>query len=507
MSEDPAKVIGDYCTTYNVDGAEPSVEALCALHDIQAGANAGLDVFFLLFAGAAVFLMQAGFAMLCAGSIRSKNVKNIMLKNLLDACGGALGFFFLGYGLAYGKNGTADVRFIGNADFLLLDTDTGEGYIFFFFQFAFAATAATIVAGTVAERCKMSAYLCYSVFLTAFVYPVIVHAGWASDGFLSAFNTNKLYMDQGALDFAGSAIVHLTGGTTALIAAVILGPRRGRFYDDDGNPLDTPGEIRGHSAALQVLGTFLLWFGWYGFNPGSALKAAPDGYHDVMGLAAVTTTLAAASGAISALAIDTLYEFTQTGEVSYEITMAMNGSLGGLVAITAGCSVIQPWLSVIVGFIGGIIYFSFSKFLVYFRIDDAVDAIPVHFANGIWGVLAVGLFSDPVLQGRVYSSTAHHGWFYNFNDATLLLIELILVLFVIAWVSACMIPFFVLLKCFGLFRVDPLEEEVGLDVSHHRGSAYYDDGPTDDAIQALNDSRHGRKSGGNDVYEDPSGTA
>jgi len=420
-----------------------------------------------------------------------------MLKNLLDACGGALGFFFLGYGLAYGGSDGGGVRFIGYNDFLLLETaksDTpGEDYIFFFFQFAFAATAATIVAGTVAERCKMSAYLCYSVFLTAVVYPVIVHAGWASDGFLSAFNTGNLYMDQGAIDFAGSAVVHLTGGTTALIAAVILGPRRGRFYDDDGQPLETPGIIKGHSAALQVLGTFILWFGWYGFNPGSALAGFGEspGYHDVVGLAAVTTTLAAASGAVGALAIDTFYEYTQTAEISYEITMAMNGCLGGLVAITAGCSVIQPWVSVIVGFIGGIIYFSFSKFLVYFRIDDAVDAIPVHFANGIWGVIAVGLFSDPVLQLRTYGSNVHHGWFYNFSDAHLLLIEFILVLFVIAWVSACMIPFFVVLKCFGLFRVDPLEEEVGLDVSHHRGHAYYDDTPSASALQALNDSRHG----------------
>lgn len=418
-----------------------------------------------------------------------------MLKNLLDACGGALGFFFLGYGLAYGKTDTAPVRFIGNTDFLLLKTansdNVGYNYIYFFFQFAFAATAATIVAGTVAERCKMSAYLCYSVFLTAFVYPVIVHAGWAADGFLSAFNTTKPYMGQGAIDFAGSAIVHLTGGTTALIAAVILGPRRGRFYDDDGNALETPGEIEGHSTALQVLGTFILWFGWYGFNPGSALLAAPEGYHDVIGIAAVTTTLAAASGAVGGLAIDTLYEYIKTGEVSYEITMVMNGCLGGLVAITAGCSVIEPWLAVIVGFIGGLIYFGFSKFLIYFRIDDAVDAIPVHFANGIWGVIAVGLFSNPELQGRVYTYTKHYGWFYNFKDAHLLLIEFILVLFVIAWVSACMIPFFVVLKYCGLFRVDPLEEEVGLDISHHRGAAYNLSGPDEDAIQKLNASRHG----------------
>merc|ERR1719223_1821658 len=241
--------------------------------------------------------MQAGFAMLCAGSVRQKNVKNIMLKNLLDACGGAIGFYTLGYGLSYGGEGT----FIGDTSFALKGFSSGPEYIGFFFQFAFAATAATIVAGTVAERCKMAAYLCYSVFLTAFVYPVVVHSTWASNGFLSAFNSGNLFFETGVIDFAGSGVVHLTGGATALIAAIILGPRKGRFYDEDGNKLATPADFSGHSSSLQVLGTFILWFGWYGFNPGSALAASPAGYHNVIGLAAVTTTLAAAAGCVTAM--------------------------------------------------------------------------------------------------------------------------------------------------------------------------------------------------------------
>lgn len=203
-------------------------------------------------------MMQAGFAMLCAGSVRAKNVKNIMLKNLLDACGGAIGFYTVGYGFAYGGDTKVGSTFIGSSYFGLRDFDNWAG---FFFQFAFAATAATIVAGTVAERCKMAAYLCYSVFLTGFVYPVVVHSIWSSNGFLSAFNNESYFRDVGCVDFAGSGVVHMTGGVTALVAAIVLGPRKGRFHDEDGNPLETPVAFQPHSVALQVLGTFILWFG------------------------------------------------------------------------------------------------------------------------------------------------------------------------------------------------------------------------------------------------------
>ena len=297
-----------------------------------------LNVFYSLICGAMIFLMQCGFAMLCAGSIRQKNVKNIMLKNILDACGGAIGYFTIGYALAYGSNG----KFVGETggQYLLNSYQKGAGeYIDFFFQFTFAATAATIVAGTVAERCKMTAYLFYSLFLTAFVYPVVVHAIWNSDGFLCAFESkaDKL-MDVGMIDFAGSGVVHMTGGATALVAAIILGPRIGRFNDAEGNPLPEPVSFPPHSVALQVLGTFLLWFGWYGFNPGSTLMVV--GYGDVIGLCAVTTTLAAAAGCVSALFTDTIINFLGEGEAEYDLTMAMNGALSGLVGITANCSVV-----------------------------------------------------------------------------------------------------------------------------------------------------------------------
>jgi len=477
--------LASFCET-----AEGDSLAACA---VQAGLEdmaSGVDTFFLLFAGALVFLMQAGFAMLCAGSVRQKNVKNIMLKNLLDACGGAIGFYTLGYGFSYGGTAT----FIGTANFAITGLRSGGDYIGFFFQFAFAATAATIVAGTVAERCKMSAYLCYSLFLTAFVYPVVVRSVWSTYGFLTAFREDA-FRDIGVIDFAGSGVVHMTGGCTALVAAVILGPRRGRFYDEDGNALETPADFPAHSTALQILGTFILWFGWYGFNPGSALAIANSGSAATAALCAVTTTLAAASGCVTAMAFDSFIEARKTGETSYDLTMAMNGALGGLVAITAGCSVVYPWAAIVIGIVGGLVYYGFSKFLIKMKIDDAVDAIPVHFANGAWGVIAVGLFSDVELQAIAGYSTAHQGWFNDFGDANLLLVQLVSVIWTCVWVVGVMTPFFMALNAAGMFRVDPLEEEVGLDISHHRGAAYDLKAAKEDDVAELLEvraSKHGK---------------
>ena len=212
---------------------------------------------------ALVFFMQAGFAMLCAGSVRRKNAQNTMLKNLLDACGAAIAFFTVGYAFAFGGESNPNVdktvtTFLGTENFF------GKGEVdlaFFFFQYTFSAASVTIVAGTLAERCQMAAYLCYSFFLTGFVYPVVAHAAWSPRGFLSPDNVNPI-LDMGMVDFSGSGVVHLTGGTTALFATYILGSRRGRFYDTaTGRPLETPKPFPGHSVSLQMLGSFILWFG------------------------------------------------------------------------------------------------------------------------------------------------------------------------------------------------------------------------------------------------------
>lgn len=451
-------------------------------------ADSNIDTFYLLTVGVLVFFMQAGFAMLCAGSVRQKNVKNIMLKNILDACGGALGFFFVGYAFAQSEGN----KFIGYEYkwFAMSGVSEGYDYVYWFFQFAFAATAATIVAGTVAERCKMEAYLCYSFMLTAFVYPVVNHSIWNAQGFLSAFaeQDDKLF-GIGMIDFAGSGVVHMTGGCTALVAAIILGPRKGRFYDDDGNPLPEPATFAPHSVSLQVLGTFILWVGWYGFNPGSTLGISADGYDHVAGLCAVTTTLSAAVGCISALFTDTILGLMRTGEAEYDLSFAMNGALSGLVGITAGCSVVTPWAACIIGLVAGWVYVGASNLLIMLRIDDAVDAIPVHFFNGIWGCMAVGLFAEPNRTALAYSQTEHFGWFYNWGrgsaDFHLMLVQLIGIVWIIGWVTATMTPFFMMLHVLGIFRVDALEEEVGLDISHHKGAAYDMTGPTKEDIDEL----------------------
>lgn len=487
--------LDDYCSSLVPEGSEAATlsdtQLACAIHNTHAGTSAemttGLNVFFLLVMGTLVYFMQAGFAMLCAGSIRQKNVKNILFKNLLDACGGALGFWTVGYAFAYGDG----PWFIGLSNFALSDVSSGSGYAFFFFQFAFAATAATIVAGTVAERCKMSAYLFYSLMLTGFVYPIVVRAIWDGRGWLSAFNTDNLFLGTGMIDFAGSGVVHMTGGATALVAAVVLGPRKGRFYDADGNARlsDWPP----HSVALQVLGTFILWFGWYGFNPGSALAINDVAYSDVAALSAVTTTIAAATGVVSSVFTNTVWDYYSTGMIEYDLSFAMNGGLGGLVSITAGCSVITPAMSCVTGLVGGWVYIMGSKLLKILKIDDAVDAIPVHFFCGMWGCIATGLFANPAKVDIAYGTGAA-GVIYG--QSKLILAELTGVAAIIGWVFVIMSPYFVLLKMLNMFRVDPLEEDVGLDISHHKGAAYDLKEANDEKVNQLIERRsaHGKPS-------------
>ena len=332
--------------------------------------SASADNQFLLSSAYLVFFMQAGFAMLCAGSVRSKNTKNILIKNVLDACVGAIAFFIFGYGFAYGKKeGKTANEFIGNWNFGLQDyTDWAS----FLFQWAFSAAAATIVSGSVAERTAFQAYLGYSFFLTAFVYPVVVHWVWDSDGWLNAFKSKDLLFDCGMIDFAGSGVVHMTGGVAGLMGAAIVGPRTGRF-DPNGRVIAMPG----HNASLVVLGTFILWVGWYGFNPGSQL--AIIGSEVVVARTAVSTTLSAASGGVTAMAINYgLYHV-------WDLIAVCNGVLAGLVGITAGCSVTEPWTAIVCGFLSAWVIHGASKLLLKFKIDDPLEAAPRMAAAGaLW---------------------------------------------------------------------------------------------------------------------------
>lgn len=427
-----------------------------------------LNEFLLVIAGAMIFFMQSGFAMLCAGSVRLKNVQNTMLKNLLDACGAALAFYVVGYAFAFGgQEETTATTFLGYKGF----ASAGLSPSFWFFEYTFSATSVTIVAGTLAERCQMVAYLCYSVALAGFVYPVVAHSVWSNNGFLSVSNTENPLLGIGSIDFAGSGVVHVTGGATALLATIILGPRRGRFYDAQGDPLETPNPFPGHSVALQLLGTMILWFGWFGFNPGSALILGIDKAGEVAAVAAVSTALSGAAGGITALFTNLYLVERLTGEPYFSILHAMNGSLSGLVAVTSGCALVEPWAAIVIGMISGWIYIGASKLLIRLRIDDAVDAIPVHMFNGIWGVLATGLFASPRLMEMAYpGSSEYPGLFFargNENAGNLVGCQVTLVVFILGWVGVTMMPFFIWLNYKGWLRADSLEELVGLDISYH----------------------------------------
>jgi len=280
---------------------------------------------------------------------------------------------------------------------------------------------------------------------------------------------------------------------------LFLGPRMGRFHDRDGNLLDEPNEIPAHSVTLQFLGTFCLWFGWYGFNPGSTLHIANPTSADVASLVAVNTTLSACAGGLTAMFVSYFIDLRYVGVSQWDLTYTMNGSLTGLVAITAGCATVETWAAVLIGMGAGIFYLCGSKLLVMFRIDDAVDAIPVHMVGGAWGVIATGLFSNPERMEAAFGLTKHVGWFYSWGrgsgDFTLLGIQLIGVLFIFAWTFFIMGIFFYVLNSFGLFRIDPLEEEVGMDISRHKGSCYDMSGAHPEKVDELNVSRRSSTTG------------
>eukprot|EP00803_Ostreobium_quekettii_P009012 evm.model.scf_351.9 EVM.evm.TU.scf_351.9 scf_351:86824-94708(+) len=409
---------------------------------------------------------------LCAGSVRGKNAKNVILKNLLDTCFGALGWYVLGYGLAFGERAN---EFLGESSFALHDVPL-RTYHNWMFQYAFAATATTIVSGAVAERTKFEAYLVYAFFLTSWVYPSVVHWIWAGEGWLTAFKVfrSDLFNGTGLIDFAGCGVVHMVGGLSGLAGAWMVGPRLGRF-DVDGKPREIPG----HSASLALLGVFILWFGWYGFNPGSALAIV--GASDVAALCAVNTTLAASSGCISALTLSMLISYYVTGNLVWDVIGAGNGALAGLVSITASCSVVQPWAALVIGFIGGFVYVASSNFVLHvLKVDDPLDAIAVHAFCGMWGLVATGSFADAGLLELSYPLIKddasnpiprYYGWAVG-GDGRLLVSAIVGIVVILGWVLIHMVPFFAFLKALGLLRVLPEQEHEGLDISHHGGSAY-----------------------------------
>jgi len=399
-----------------------------------------LDTVWTLLAAFLVFLMQAGFAMVETGMTRQKNAANIMMKNLMDFGAASLAFWAVGFALMFGTGnllfGTSG-WFLGDSSaFSSLDWATPPLTAKWMFQVVFAGTAATIVSGAMAERTRFPSYLLYSGLISGLVYPISGHWIWGG-GWLA---------ERGFLDFAGSTVVHLVGGVAALIGVLYLGPRLGK-YTKDGKPRAIPG----HSMPLAMLGVFILWFGWFGFNPGSTMAAIPS-IADI----AVTTNLAAAAGAIVAMA--TVWFVGKKPDVG----MAGNGALAGLVGITAGCAFVENWAAVVIGAVAGaIVVFSVFAF-DRIRIDDPVGAISVHGVCGAWGTVAVGIFGAP----RLVEGLGDPGLLYG-GGLSQLGVQAIGVLAVIAWVAAASGVIFGLIKVTVGLRVTAEEEIEGLDIGEH----------------------------------------
>ncbi|MBN2636222.1 MAG: ammonium transporter [Prolixibacteraceae bacterium] len=403
------------------------------------GLQIGIDNMWLLIAAFLVMFMQPGFAMVEAGFTRSKNTANILMKNLMDYAIGSLLYWTIGFTIMYGDSIGG---FIGMPDLFFMSDGFGDNYSDYadlFFQTVFAATAATIVSGAMAERTEFKAYLIFSIVITVIIYPISGHWTWGG-GWLS---------QMGFHDFAGSSIVHSVGGWIGLAGAAIIGPRIGK-YGKDGKAKAIPG----HNLALGALGVFILWFGWFGFNPGSQLAAAGTDNAVAIGHIAVTTNLAAAAGAITAM----LVAWARYKRPA--LSISLNGALAGLVAITAGCDAVNPIGAVLIGIIAGFILPFAVEFIdKVLKVDDPVGAVSVHGVSGAIGTLAVGLFSTS------------EGLFYG-HGAGLLGVQAIGVLAFFVWAAGGGLILFTILKKAKVLRVSKRVEEEGLDVYEHGESAY-----------------------------------
>jgi len=410
--------------------ADP-MEAIAAL-------QVSIDSTWVIVASILVFFMQAGFSLLESGIIRQTGVVNSLMENFMDACIGGLTFWAVGYAIAFGASSGG---LFGASNFFLSEAMTfangsveyGTGmsmFVLFFFQFAFCATAGTIATGAMAERTNFVGKIIYTMIVAAIIYPVVVHWVWGG-GWLSG---------QGFLDFAGSTVVHMVGGVVALIGAMMLGARTGRVWGKPPRP---------HNLAYAALGTLILWFGWYGFNAGSALGMSDNG---LVGLVAVNTTLAGCAGACTAV----IFAFIRTGK--WDLLAALNGSLAGLVGITAGCAFVAPWASVIIGIIGGILVLLTADVLEKLKIDDAAGAFAVHGVCGAMGTLAIGFLGQPELgaQGLLLG-----------GGAQTLITQITGILAVAVWTAATSVVMFGAIRMLGVLRVPASADAVGIDVYEH----------------------------------------
>ena len=418
--------------------------------DPVADLSLSVDTVWMLLAAMLVFFMQPGFALCEAGFTRSKNTANILFKNFVDFMFGSILFWLLGFGFMFGSNGEGFIGMPHFGDFSFYESDLPvEGFLIF--QTVFCATAATIVSGAMAERTKFSMYCIYSVFISLLIYPISGHWTWGGGWLMNGDEGSFMMSTFGATfhDFAGSAVVHSVGGVLAFIGAIALGPRLGK-YGKDGKSRAIPG----HNLMAAALGVFILWFGWFGFNPGSQLAASGEVNRTAISHVFLTTNLAAAAGGIATM----FTSWIKYGKPSFSLTL--NGILAGLVAITAGCDLVSPLGAVIIGFLAGVILvFSIEFIDTKLHIDDPVGASSVHGVCGIFGTLMTGLLA--------VDGGAFYGGGFGFFGA-----QCLGILCIDVWAAvAGAILFFGIKKLVGL-RVDKRIEEEGLDIYEHGESCY-----------------------------------
>lgn len=392
-----------------------------------------MNVTWMLLSGMIIFLMQFGFCMLETGSVTSKSTESIMIKNLGDLALSSLAWWAVGYAFAFGGGG----EFIGfssadrdgthtSAWFATNGVQASEDWAKFFFHLNFVATASTIVSGAIAERAHILSYFFYSTLCACIIYPPVAHWEWSSTGWASPYRADHGAWQGGVIDFAGCGAVHLVGGVGAVIGAAIIGPRKGRYDPSSMKPIPMPG----HSSVLQVMGTFILWVGWYGFNAGSTMRM--DGVNSrTAARVAVTTTLAASMGGVTGMLVPRCLGTTKT----YDVPSVCNGVLAGLVSITGGCATVTAWASLLIGVIGGVAFLVTSRLLLERGgIDDPLDAGAVHGSCGVWGLLAASLFSTAEYTADVYGPMLTPGLFYSAGGQRLTA-SVVFTLATVAWVG------------------------------------------------------------------------
>ncbi len=394
-----------------------------------------IDTVWVAICAALIFQMEGGFALLEAGFIRSKNAMSIIAKVFVDIMFGGIAFFVIGFGVAYGQSNGYFAFDIG-----ITDRDLGltiSNKLFWFIQLGFAMAAVSIVSGAIAERMKIWAYALFVVVFCAILYPLAANWVWNPDGWLAARGFN---------DFAGSAAVHAMGGFAALAAAMVLGPRIGK-YNEDGSSNAIPG----HNIPLAAVGAFILWFGWFGFNPGSTLAAV--GNWEMIGSVATNTFLASAAGGIATMI------YTQFRYGTIDITMVINGVLAGLVGITAGCNVVSPMSAILIGLVAGVLVDIAVVMIDKMGVDDPVGAIAVHGVNGAWGTLAVGLFA---MEGGLLTG----------GGTSQLITQLIGLLAIITMSFVITFALMSIIKATIGIRISPEDEAAGLDAAEYGVESY-----------------------------------